>query len=263
MFPCSPIPLGDPQFCITVVDLSSEAIAETDKQQFCVEMMKRLDIQRRNEHLCDMILEGGSGDDQARLKAHKIVLSAVSPFFYNALNREMKEKKEGAIRLEATSKAVMEEVLEYLYTGHGDVNEQNAYDLMVAADYFLIPSLKVLSGKVLRPSLSPSSCIMVYYSAIKYRCEKLQKAARGFIHSNFVAVAETEEFLNLSSKQVEEWISFDKIIVKGEEVYEVVMKWVKRSDGVESKAAQTCFVTFVLYTLSVNFCSMSSYRTHL
>ena len=101
-----------------VVDLSSEAIVETDMQQFCVEMMKQLDIQRRNEHLCDMMLEVGSGDDQARLKAHRIVLSAASPFFYNALNSEMKEKEEGVIRLAETSKAVMEEVLEHLYTGH-------------------------------------------------------------------------------------------------------------------------------------------------
>ena len=45
-----------------------------------------------------MILEVGSaGDDQARLKAHRIVLSAASPFFYNALNSEMKEKKEGVV----------------------------------------------------------------------------------------------------------------------------------------------------------------------
>jgi len=37
----------------------------------------------------------------------------------------MKEKKEGVIRLEETSKAVMEEVLEYLYTGQVDINESN------------------------------------------------------------------------------------------------------------------------------------------
>ena len=56
-----------------VVDLSLEAIRETDIEHFCVEIMKRLDIQRRNEHFCDVILEVGSSDDQARLKAHRIV----------------------------------------------------------------------------------------------------------------------------------------------------------------------------------------------
>ena len=214
------------------VDLSSEPITETEVEDFCAEMMKRLDIQRRNEHFCDVIVEVGSGDDQARLKAHRIVLCAASPFFYNALNSDMKEKKEGVIRLKETSKAVMEEVLEYLYTGYVYINEQNAHDLMAVADYFIIPSLKILSGKVIQQTLSLSNCIVAYLSAMKYRCEELQKEARDFIQSNFVTVAKTEVFVNLSSKEVEEWISSDDIIVEGEEdIFEVVMKWIEKSES--------------------------------
>ena len=215
------------------MDSPLEPVTETEKHDVCVEMMKRLDIQRRNEHFCDVILEVGSGDeDQARLKAHRIVLCAGSPFFYNALNSDMKEKEEGVIRLEETSKAVMEDVLEFLYTGHVDINERNAYDLFIRADYLLIPSLKVLSGEVILRSLSLSNCVMNYYFAMKYQWEELQKASRDFIHSNFIAVAETEDFLNLNSKQVEEWISSDEIIVKGEEeVFEVVLKWIESGEG--------------------------------
>ena len=68
------------------MDYILEPITETEEPNFCVEMMKRLDIQRRNEQFCDVILEVGSGEDQARLKAHKVVLCAASPFFYKALN---------------------------------------------------------------------------------------------------------------------------------------------------------------------------------
>ena len=110
-------------------------------------MMKRLDLQRRRDHFCDVVLEVGCGDDQARLKAHRIVLCAASPFFYNALNNDMKEKKEGVIRLENTSKAVMEELIDYLYTGHVDVTQHNAFDLLEMADFFVIQSLKDVSSK--------------------------------------------------------------------------------------------------------------------
>ena len=61
------------------MDFLVEPVAETDGQHFCTEMMKRLDIQRRNELFCDVILEVGSECDQARLKAHRIVLCAASP----------------------------------------------------------------------------------------------------------------------------------------------------------------------------------------
>ena len=96
------------------MDYILEPIIETDERNFCVEMMKRLDIQRRNEQFCDVILEVGSGEDVACLKAHRVVLCAASPFFNNALNSDMRENREGVIRLEEISKAVMEEVLEYL-----------------------------------------------------------------------------------------------------------------------------------------------------
>ena len=214
------------------MDYILEPIIETDERNFCVEMMKRLDVQRRNEQLCDVILEVGSGDDQAGLKAHRVVLCAASPFFYNALNSDMKEKKEGVIRLEETSKAVMEEVLEYLYTGHIDIDENSAnFDLIAAADYFVMPSLKALCGKSVLKTLALCNSVSIYYFALKYRCEELQKGAKDFILANFVAVAETEDFLNLSSKQVEEWILSDEIIVEGEEeVFEVVVKWMESNE---------------------------------
>ena len=215
------------------MDSILEPITEIEEHKFCAEMMKRLDIQRRNEQFCDVILEVySSGDDKARLKAHRNVLCAASPFFYNALNSDMKEKKEGVIRLEETSKAVMEEVLEYLYTGNVDINEHNAFDLLEAADYFLISSLKYLCCKGILQVLSLSNCIATYYLAVKYRCEELLKPARNFILANFVAVAKTEGFLNLSSQQVDEWISSDEIIVKEEEdVFEVLVKWVDRNES--------------------------------
>ncbi|KAL9972437.1 hypothetical protein ACROYT_G018739 [Oculina patagonica] len=216
------------------MDSILEPITETDEHNFCVEMMKRLDTQRMNEQFCDVILEVGSGDDQARLKAHRIVLCAASPFFYNALNSDMKEKKEGVIRLEETSKAVMEEVLEYLYTGHVDINEHNVFDFIAAADFFFIPSLKALCSKFIVQTLCVTNCMTAYYFAVKYRCEEIQKNANDFILANFVAVAETEDFLNLSSKQVEEWIANDEIVVKGEEeVFEILRKWIKRNENEE------------------------------
>ncbi|KAM7448900.1 hypothetical protein ABFA07_003168 [Porites harrisoni] len=205
-----------------------EPVTEVDSQQFCVQIMKRLDIQRRNEHLCDVILE--VGEDQARLKAHRNVLCAASPFFYNALNTEMKEKEEGVIRLKDTSKALMEEVLEYLYTGYVDINDNNAFELMAVANYFLITSLKLLSSKFIQDTLCASNSIMAYYSSVKYQCSDLREAAKSFILANFMAVSKSDDFLNLNLEQVEEWISSDEIVIKGEkEVFMAILIWTEHN----------------------------------
>ena len=233
--------------------LSWEPIEETDMQQFCVEMMKRLDLQRRSDHFCDVVLEVGCGDDQARLKAHRIVLCAASPFFYNALNNDMKEKKEGVIRLENTSKAVMEDLLEYLYTGQVNVTQHNAFDLLEMADFLVIPSLKETTSKFIARTLSSSNCLMAYYLAVKYQCTELQMAARNVVCANFMSVVEQEDFLNLSMEEVKEWVSSDEIRVRGEEdVFQVIVKWLEEKGCVERKTFLELFRHVRLVHMSRN-----------
>ena len=236
-FPCH---LTDLNLCIIMVlieDSSWEPIKDTDKQQFCVEMMKRLHIQRKNEQFCDVVLEVCNGEDQARFNAHRVVLCAASPFFYSALNNDMKESKEGLIRLQDTSKVAIEELLDYLYTGHVDVTQHNAFDLLKIADFLVIPSLKDVSSKFIIQTLSSSNCLMVYYLAVNYRCIELQEKARDFVFANFTSVVEHEDFLNLTLKEVEEWILSDEIRVRGEEdVFQAVVKWAeKRGSGDREK----------------------------
>ena len=236
------------------MDSLLQPFAESENQKFCFEMMKRLDIQRRNEHFCDVILEVDSGEDQARLKAHRIVLCAASPFFYNALNSDMKEKKEGMIRLQETRKAVMEEVLEFVYTGQVDVTQHNAFDLLEMADFLVIPSLKAFSSKFISQTLSLSNCLGAYYSAERYHCPELQKEARDFASANFMSLTESEDFLSLNIEQVEEWISSDEIKVKEEEdVFRVIVKWMERNDSKEDERFFELFRHVRILYLSRNF----------
>ena len=132
------------------------------------------------------------------------MLCAASPFFYNALNIDMTEKKEGVIKLEQTSKAVMEDVLAYLYTGHVDINEHNVFDLLQSADFLIVPSLKLASVEFISETLSSSNCLMAYYSASRYQCPDLQRQAKDFIFANFMSVTESADFQNLKGEEVEE-----------------------------------------------------------
>ena len=239
---------------VLIEDSSWEPIKETNRQQFCVEMMKRLDIQRKNKRFCDVVLEVYNGEDQARFNAHRVVLCAASPFFYSALNNDMKESKEGLIRLEDMSKVAIEELLDYLYTGHVDVTQHNAFDLLKIADFLVIPSLKEVSSKFIIQSLSSSNCLMAYYWAVNYRCFDLQEKARDFIYANFTRVVEHEDFLNLTISEVEEWISSDEIRVRGEEdVFQAIVKWAEQNGDGERETFFELFRHFRLIYLSRNY----------
>ena len=252
-----PYHLTDLNLCIIMVlieDSSWEPIKETDKQQFCVEIMKRLDIQRKKGQFCDIVLEVCNGEDKARFNAHRVVLSAASPFFYSALNNDMKESKEGVIRLEDTSKVAIEELLDYLYTGHVNVTQHNAFDLLKIADFLVIPSLKEVSSRFIIQSLSSSNCLMAYYWAVNYRCFELQENARDFIYANFTRVVEHEDFLNLTVSEVEEWISSDEIRVRGEEdVFQAIVKWAEQNEDGEREKFFELFRHVRLIFLSRNY----------
>ena len=213
-------------------DLPPISVIENDI--FCVEMMKRLNIQRKQGHLCDLTLV--TKDDE-ELKAHSNVLSAASPFFNKLLLSDMKEKREGIVRFEEISGSVMEDVLEFVYTGTVGVTQENAKELIAAGNYLIIPSLKTVSGRFLEGEMSNKNCISTFYFAEKYQCNELLTNSRGFIHENFACVAEMDEFLNLEAKEVERWISSDEIVVTAElDVFKIVQKWVEHSKS-ERKAA--------------------------
>ena len=123
-----------------------QPISNAEQAAFCVELAKRLNMLRRQDHLCDMTLVT---KDDKEFKAHRNILSAASPFFCKLLQSDMKENRAGIVRFEEISGAVMEDVLEFIYTGNVEVTQENSEDLIAAANYLLIPGLKKLSGQFL------------------------------------------------------------------------------------------------------------------
>ena len=228
-----------------------QPISDAEKAAFCVELAKRLHMLRRQDHLCDVTLVT---KDDKEFKAHRNVLSAASPFFYKLLQSDMKENREGIVRFEEISGAVMEDVLEFIYTGSVEVTEENSKDLIAAANYLLIPGLKKLCGRFLQRQMSKSNCISTFYFAEMYQCDELITNTRKFIHANFASVAEMDEFLNLEAKEVERWISSDEIYVAMEaDVFKIVLKWIEQNKSERKASFEQLFGHVRLAFLSRDF----------
>ncbi|KAL9950816.1 hypothetical protein ACROYT_G043379 [Oculina patagonica] len=210
-----------------------QPITAAEQASFCVELTKRLNMQRKQDHLCDITLVT---KDDKEFKAHRNVLSAASPFFHKLLQSDMKENREGIARFEEISGSVMEDVLEFIYTGSVEITQENSEDLIATANYLIIPGLKTVSGRFLEGQMTKSNCISTFYFAEKYQCDKLIANSKKFIHANFASVAEMDEFLNLEAKEVERWISSDEISVAVEaDVLKIIFKWIEQNKS-ERKA---------------------------
>lgn len=173
----------------------------------------------------DVILATRDGNE---FKAHRRVLSDASVFFEKLLSCDMKEKNEGVIRMEILTDSQMEDVLKFIYIGKIEISSQeHAEDLIALADYLLLSKLTVKAANYLERNISISNCLSIYYVAEKYRCNELISITRKFIFSHFRTIAETELFMHLRSREVEEWISSDEIFINAEEdIFEIILKWI-------------------------------------
>ena len=214
-----------------------QPISAAEQASFCVELMKRLNIQRKQDYLCDITLVS---KDNRELKAHRNVLSAASPFFSKLLQSDMKENREGIVRFEEISGSVMEDVLQFIYTGTVEVTQENSKELIAAGNYLIIPGLKTASGRFLEREMSHINCISTFYLAEKYNCDELITNSRRFIHENIVSVAKLDEFLHLEAKEIERWIFV--ITVKEEaDVFEFILDWVNHRKSERKTAFEELF----------------------
>ena len=231
--------------------LDLEPISEAEQSSFCVELMKRLNMQRQRTYFCNITLVAKEGNE---FKAHRNVLSAASPFFSKLLQSEMKEKEEGVIRFEQISKSILSDVLEFIYTGSVKINEKNARDLIIAADYLLLESLKIISGRFLEEQVSTYNCISTFLFAERYRCDELVLRSTKFIQDNFTSVAKSDEFLNLEAEEVEKWISSENILVAAEEdVFRIILNWIEQNKRERKDKFERLFRHVRLVLLSRDF----------
>ena len=169
-------------------------------------------------------------EDGKEFKAHRSVLSEASSFFEKLLNSDMRESNEGVVRLEMVPGHLLMDILEFIYTGSVQtLVDDDAQELYELADYLVVPHLKTLAGhRVVQKKLNASNAILSFHFAETYRLEELISRSKTFIAANFSSVAKTEDFLNLSSKEILKWISQDEIHVKAEEdVFQIILSWVE------------------------------------
>ena len=192
------------------------------------DLLERLNALRRKEVFCDVTVAANGKE----FKAYKVVLAAASPFFLSLLENDMRERNEQRIeiRLEEATASVMEDVLQYIYTGNVSVTEESCHNLIATADYLLLPGLKTLAVEFLKEKVTVQNCVFNYYFANKYHCTELTEICCSVINLNFSDVLKTDDFLNLDMKQVMEWVSSDDINVRAEEeVFTGIVDWVSHN----------------------------------
>ena len=228
----------------------STVITQLSAHGYQEELLLKMEQLRQENTLCDITLVV----ENRNFHAHKVVLSSASPFFRALFGNDMKESRADSIELNEVDGFVMEDLLQFVYTGKVNLNIKNIYKMIAAADFLLLTGLVELCSNFLYNNLTASTCFSTAISATKYKNEVLQHAAANYARKNFVEASKSEEFLCLDSETVVELISDDDTVVnEEEEVYEAVIRWVEHDYEGRKKHFEEMFQYVRVYSISRNY----------
>ncbi|XP_032230594.2 kelch-like protein diablo [Nematostella vectensis] len=195
---------------------------------YCVALMQCLNDFRKHNVLCEVtIVVNGKP-----FYAHRNVLAAASPYFRSMFSSHFREQNESKpVILENITADVMEELLNFIYTGTIKITPFNVKDLVSASNYLLMNSLKDACVSFMKSMINPSNCLGIETAANQFDCEALRKTANQYILDNFATVSQTDEFKSLPADKLEEFLSSDETKVDREEqIFEALETWVSHNE---------------------------------
>ncbi|XP_013161276.1 PREDICTED: kelch-like protein diablo [Papilio xuthus] len=187
-------------------------------------ILGELSALRRHRELCDVVLNVAN----RKLFAHRVILSACSPYFRAMFTGELAESRATEVTIRDVDEQAMEQLVEFCYTAHIVVEESNVQALLPAACLLQLQEIQDVCCEFLKRQLDCSNCLGIRAFADTHSCRELLRIADKFTQQNFPEVMESEEFLLLPAAQLIDIVSSDELNVRSEEqTFQAVMSWVK------------------------------------
>ncbi|XP_038068339.1 kelch-like protein 30 [Patiria miniata] len=206
-------------------------------------LLEQLNSLRKEEQLTDICLQS---DDGRRFHCHRVVLAAACPYFSAMFTSHMGETHTDQITLHEIAGAILGQFIDYCYTGSLLLTDDTVNAVAEAANFFQFTAIEEECVRFLQTRLNAMNSLETEQVANRLFNRQLSAQARGYSVGNFADVAFTQDFLDFTREQIEDFISKDVGVDSEEEVYEAVMRWVYH-DIEERKSALTSMFEKLLF----------------
>ncbi len=175
--------------------------------------------------LCDVEIEGCDGKSIA---AHRLVLSAISPYFRSMFTGDLCESRQKVIKMENVEGEILATLVQFAYLLKLEIKNANVEGLLAASNLLQMKEVEKMCCDYLQAQLHSSNCLGIWALAEHYHCRELSAYTFKFILKNFSMVCHDEEFCCLSLENAMSILNNPNLSINSEEeVFEAGLRWIE------------------------------------
>ncbi|XP_061387651.1 actin-binding protein IPP [Musca vetustissima] len=208
--------------------------------QYPFKVLSNLQQLRSQKRFCDVDIVAGG----ATYYCHRVILSAASCYFEAMFRPELglNEVNQKTVVLHTIDGDILSILLDFIYTGRCEITQSNVQELLAAADMLQLHEIVDGCCEYLCRELHPTNALGILRFAEAHNCEALAKSALNYVHGNFPAIAQEDEFLETPQALLSQLLSSELLRVDSEsQVFQAALRWIKHD-----VTQRRCFVFDIL-----------------
>lgn len=194
-------------------------------------ILQALNVFRKNGIFTDVVLQVA----EQEFPCHRAVLCASSHYFSTMFMGQLRESSQSVVRLNQVSEVALEHLLNFIYEGQVELQEENVEIVFQAADLLDVSALSRACVDFLEKRVSHLNCLGLMQFAKHYSLQPLQEQCQNLLYQDFHIVSKQDEFLELPVEKVVELLDSEKLQVQEEVLVEAALLWVHHQ-GSQRKA---------------------------
>ena len=184
--------------------------------------LQNLNEYRQSSTYCDLTFVVG----REQFPCHRIILASASPYFQVLLTHSFKENNLDSIELHDIEPEIFSALLNYIYSGQIDLDENNVHELLLAGDMFELKEIVEFCCHYLSISLDEKNVLETWKIANELKCSSLENDAEHYMLIHFRGLIKLDSIKLFPQDLLRKIISHDNLIVDSEQqVLEAILIW--------------------------------------